>query len=632
MCGIAGLVAKRARPLGAILAMNDAQRHRGPDGEGYLVVDGERNKHCYGAGECPPEPVGQLAFGHLRLAILDPTPAGLQPFSTDGVDWLMHNGEIYNYRELRRELERAGHRFRTGTDTEVLLASYQEWGVDCFARFNGMWSAAIWDARRQRLVLSRDRFGIKPLHVAQCAEGLAFASEISGVLASGWLSAKLNRQSAVQFLRWANTNTSNETMFEGIEAFPPGHYAEIDIDHPTSYRPIPFYDLAEAVAAIDGEGTDAEAGFRDLLTSSVQLRMRSDVPVGSCLSGGLDSSSIVAIAAGQAQGPLATFTSTFAQQEYDESSYANIVNDAVGADPKPVRPCPEGFMEELGSLIRHQEEPFGSTSIYAQWCLMKEARQQGIPVLLDGQGGDELLCGYRKYYMFHLQSLIRQRRLTTAAAEVVRLARHGDREQWQIISGGSRYLPDSLQRRLWSVQDALSPEFARSWNDAESNLGGLGGSDIRSRQVTDVTSLSVPSLLRYEDRNSMAWSVEARVPFLDHRLVEYSIALPIEAKLSGGTTKAVMRNSLRGVVPAAILDRKDKLGFTTPMADWLAGPLRSLVADRLRRPTFAGGLVDGAAIVDEFEARASQGDLDVMTKIFRLFMFDYWMDQLGVEP
>lgn len=638
MCGISGLVARRSRNLDAVFAMNTAQEHRGPDGEGFLFVDG---LECHGGFS--PEAVfgrtlGQVALGHRRLAILDPTEAGLQPMSSpDGQMWVAHNGEIYNYLELREELRALGHTFQTETDTEVILAAYAEFGADCFTRFNGMWATSIWDNRTRRLILSRDRFGIKPLHLARLDDGLAFASEIKGILASGLVRPRLNHDAATQFLRWANTNTTTETMFGGIDAFPPGHVAIIDPDRPTAWEPKPYYRLvdqlptgsSDALSAVGAQ--EASEHFRELFCSAVELRMRSDVPVGSCLSGGLDSSSVVCAASRDVDVSLDTFTSGFDIRQHDERQWSDLVNRAVGATPHPVRPTAADFESELPALVWHQEEPFGSTSIYAQWCLMREARRNDVPVLLDGQGGDEILCGYRKYYMFYLKSLVSRRRLVAAAREAAGLVRHGDRNQWNVFSAGSRYLPGPLQDRVWSIESSIRPRFQSQWNRSESGLG-LSGSDITARQIADLERFSVPPLLRYEDRNSMAWSIEARVPFLDHRLVELAVGLPIERKLSGGVNKAVLRDAMRGIVPDAVLNRNDKLGFTTPMVEWLGGELRPLAEKRLGRNDFyAAPLIDGQHLVAELDGRLAKDDADGLAKIFRVLAFDAWAEQFEVE-
>lgn len=633
MCGIAGIVTDRTRDLAAIFDMNTAQAHRGPDGEGFLFTDGSSVKQTFSEGEARGHSHGFLALGHRRLAILDPSDAGLQPMpGPENTSWLVHNGEIYNYVELRTELAGLGHRFTTGTDTEVVLAAYAAWGTECFARFNGMWSLAIWDHRQKRLILSRDRFGIKPLHVARTNGALVFASELKAVLASGLVTAKLDRAVAIRYLRWASTNTGTATAFEGIESFPPGHCAVIDPRRPADWDAKPFYDLAQNVEEIDVSFDEASNRFRTLFLSSVDLRMRSDVPVGSCLSGGLDSSSVVCAATRELDHPLQTFTASFDTPLFDERKWSDLVNRAVGARPHSIRPSASDFERDFQSLVWHQDEPFPSTSIFAQWAVMHAARSAGVPVLLDGQGGDETLCGYRKYYMFYIQALLRQRQILKAGGQAFALVRKGDRQQWNFRKGGaSRYLPDIVQRRLMSIGSVLRQPYVADWDQSVSGLG-LANNSIIDRQIADVTHHSVPSLLRYEDRNSMAWSIEARVPFLDHRLVEFAVSLPVELKLSGGVTKSVLRHGLEGLVPDAVLNRNDKLGFNAPMAGWLFGALRPFVERRLSKPDLASGeVIDGQKLLAEFNIRADKQDWDALAKIFRVVVFDAWMERFEVQ-
>ncbi|HYE01186.1 MAG TPA: asparagine synthase (glutamine-hydrolyzing) [Alphaproteobacteria bacterium] len=624
MCGIAGLVSQHRRDMTAIVAMTEAQAHRGPDGQGFCIADGLQASFGRSRAEMAGRSHGQVAFGHRRLAIIDVTDAGHQPMaSDDGRLWITYNGEVYNYIELREELSREGVAFSGGSDTEVVLAAYRRWGVDCFARFNGMWALAIWDRDADRVVLARDRLGVKPLHVARDGDTLMFSSEIKGLLAAG-LRPRLDRAAAADFLRHGVVNHGDATFFEGVAAFPPGHYAVVPLDRAPALDPKPFWSLP-----LDGEEAVGEAEaverFRELFLSAVRLRMRSDVTVGACLSGGLDSSSIVCAAAREASAPLVTFTSAFKGGRYDERRYAELAIRRAGADPRFVFPEADGFVGALPSLIRTQEEPFTTTSIYAQNLLMRAAREAGVIVLLDGQGADEILCGYRKYMLFYAQELRRRGDWGGLLRHGAQLLAHGDRGVFRLAEG-VRYLPQGLRSRAEGLSASVRPGFAE-WG--ASRLAAEPGAGLAPRQADDLRRYSVPSLLRYEDRNSMAWGIESRVPFLDYRLVELLMRLPGHLKVSGGRTKALLRTAMRGLVPDEILDRRDKMGFETPQQEWLSGPLRASLERTLGGDAALSPLVDtrrALALADAggYWQRANRNAL------FRLFVLESWAQVFDV--
>lgn len=570
MCGIAGLLSIDVRDLNPIFGMTSVQAHRGPDGAGHVLFAEDGSPRLF--GEVPLDGAampGRLALGHRRLAIIDCSETGHQPMSyADGRYWITYNGEVYNYRELREELRMMGCAFHSGSDTEVVLAAFATWGTNCFTRFNGMWALAIWDAVEGVLVLSRDRFGVKPLHLRQQDEALFFASEIKGLIAASTDPVKANDQIIHDYLAHGIVNADTQTFFEGITSFPPGRYAVVSPqDLTVTPRVYWSLDLATYTETTFEESCDS---YRALMTSSVALRMRSDVPVGACLSGGLDSSSIVCLMAGMSAVPVHTFTARFPEPEFDEGEWARLVADAAGAQAHVSVPTEDALIADFEDVVWHQEEPFSSASLYAQWLVMRQARENGIPVLLDGQGADEILCGYRKFYAFHVLSLLRRGHLADASREILALLIRGDRGylRWH---EGARYLPRFLQRKTFTVDAFLRPEMRVLGGSTTVSLGGTD--DIGLRQLLDLRRYSVPSLLRYEDRNSMAWSVESRVPFLDYRLVEFAIRLPVEHKLRSGRTKAVLRSALRGIVPDRVLDRRDKMGFVTPQSRWMNGTL-----------------------------------------------------------
>jgi asparagine synthase (glutamine-hydrolysing) len=632
MCGIAGILSSEPMRLGAVIRMTEVQRHRGPDDLGYVFIDGQSSVFTQSSADSSRAEMARLALGHRRLSILDRSSAGRQPMSTQGDRyWISYNGEVYNYLELRQELQLMGFRFSTGTDTEVILSAYVAWGTSCFARFNGMWGMAIWDGRRRQLILSRDRLGVKPLYYVNLPHLLLFSSEIKGLLASNYVSPQLDQGVAIDYLKWATVNHDQRTFFKGIHSFPAGHFAEIDWDQPTEWKAEPFWSLTAPEHAASISMNDASDRFHEVFSDAVAKRMRSDVPVGSCLSGGLDSSAIVCVAnlLGMSdRKEFHTFTSCSPDPRFDERQWSDLVNVAVGATPHHVMPEPHRFLEDLEAVLWHQEEPFTSASMYAQWLVMSEARRAKVPVLLDGQGADEALCGYRKFYVFYLQELVQAHRWKQFLVELGQLLLHGDRGilRWR---EGRRYLPSRLQSRLWSLRNLLRSEMRKSWEMSTLQLSGRRS--VAERQVIDLLRFSLPALLRYEDRNSMAWSVETRVPFLDYRLVEFLISLPVSRKLARGRTKALMREGLKGVVPQQILDRRDKVGFVTSQEAWMKQEWSSAILHRFSSKHFRlAGFLRQESLVESFRAYMAGSRSVSQNDLFRVFILDAWMERFHV--
>ncbi|MBG53924.1 MAG: asparagine synthase (glutamine-hydrolyzing) [Parvibaculaceae bacterium] len=626
MCGIAGILASQPASLSMIGPMTRAQAHRGPDGEGFAFIGPDGHAHI--STQADHAHPSQIALGHRRLAILDTSDAGLQPMaSADGDHVICYNGEVYNYIELRDELSALGHIFRTGTDTEVVLAAYREWNVDAFARFNGMWALAIWDRCRQVLVLSRDRFGVKPLHVAHENGTLFFSSEIKGLLAAG-IRRTLNRARAADFLRWGIVNHTHETFYDSINAFPPGHYAVVRPSEPHTVTPVAFWQPPSdaKLASRQISSHEAEAEFRRLFDSSVSLRLRSDVPVGACLSGGLDSSSIVCHASRLLPSGhrLATFTSASDNPAFDERAWSDLVNEQCQAEPHTVIPTADGFSNDFDALLQTQDEPFPSASIYAQYLLMRSAHEAHIPVLLDGQGADEALCGYRKYIVYSLMEAYQNANWLNLLAGLGWWVAQGDKGLLN-LSEGVRYLPAFLRGgQADPMAGMVAPRFKEEW-DASQPASKLTTYRSSERQIDDILRFSVPPLLRYEDRNSMAWSIESRVPFLDYRLVEFLLELPTSLKINRSQTKALMRRALRGDVPDKILDRRDKMGFVTPQHSWMQGPLKDRFRHAFLSDTFSiGELISGTKASDLLSAEGYWAGVS-MNAAFRIFTLNRWV-------
>lgn len=570
MCGIAGILRVGGEPVppGLIDAMVATIRHRGPDGEGSYFAPG-------------------IAFGHTRLAIIDLSAASDQPFIDDEAGLaLSFNGEIYNYIELRDELKALGHRFRSDGDTEVLLRAYEQWGAECLPRLNGMFAFALWDNRKRSLLLARDRFGEKPLFITRSAKGLVFGSEMKAILAVRPELRRANRRALFRYLSRGDLDLDHETFFEGIDSLPGGHYLLVDHEGRGETR---RYWEARASEMPRGRNEAVER-FRELLFDSVRIRLRSDVPVGSSLSGGIDSSSIVATIHAQKSSRAVhqkTFSARFHSAAHDEGRFINIVTYRVDAEAHEVWVEPEQFIDAFERLQYHQEEPVASASPFAQWLVMGLAKEHHTTVLLDGQGADEILAGYDQAHGMFLAHWLRQGRLDRVARELLSYGRRyrGARDPLQYaayysLPGGFR---DRLVERYYRSAGVVSEELHREFAPDHVEGPAPFRDRLRNELVRWQTTTQLPEFLRYADRNSMAFSREVRLPFLDHRLVEFCFGLPADLLLRGATTKVILRDSMRGIVPDEILDRKDKLAYAPPQTQWNHGALKPWITTMLQR-------------------------------------------------
>jgi len=561
MCGIAGQFALDGGEADAALiaAMAERLAHRGPDGEG-----------CFFSG-----PVG---LAHRRLAIIDLSDEGRQPMpNEDGSIWVVFNGEIYNYRELRDELLAAGHSFLSATDTEVILHAYEEWGRGCLQRFNGMWAFAIWDGRRRELFCARDRLGVKPFYYTMAGGSFLFASEIKALRVHPDAGKRPNDRMLLAFLAWGVADHTPATMYDGVFQIPPAHVllvTESGVGEPERY-----WDF-EMNPTPRGAGIDDEAAARDLLnllTDAVRLRLRSDVPVGTCLSGGIDSSTVTALINHllRSESPESvgdrqkTFSVCFEDGRFDESRYIDTVVAATGVENRRTSPGTDGLWEDIERLLYMQDEPFASLSIYAQYCVMRLAQEE-VKVVLDGQGADEQLGGYIAYLVPYIRTLLGHGEILAALREVVGILRIHRSFFWWAL----RQVPVRSQRR--DLLLGSPPEVLRY-------AGTLD--EVLKREIT-VSNL--PLLLHWEDRNSMAFSIEARVPFLDYRVVEYLASLPLDQKIRGGVTKYILRRAIRGLVPDPVRCRSDKMGFVTPEEVWMRGELAPRVLELFSSSEFSG--------------------------------------------
>jgi asparagine synthase (glutamine-hydrolysing) len=594
MCGIAGFWGPPDRAL--LEAMNRIVGHRGPDDEGFFEAEA-------------------ASIGYRRLAIID-LKHGQQPMGNeDGRIQVVYNGEIYNYRELRAELIARGHTFYTDADTEIIAHAYEEYGPQCFARFNGMWGLAILDMRAERpkLILARDHFGIKPLYWAKSGDRLLFASEIKSILQDRAFVPQPNDQRIYEYLVWGLHDHDAETFFQGVKLVPAATYAVIDESG--------FAEHAYWQPQLSSDGTADLGTFRDLLKKSVERRLVADVPVGTCLSGGLDSSSIVCFMSellkehvpdSVSMGDrLKTFSAVFDGDPIDERAYIEHVLAVTGAEKHYIHPNSERFLEELDEFVWHQDEPIVSTGPYAQWCVMREAAKH-VKVLLDGQGGDELLAGYVPYQYVYLRQLLRERRFNTFL-----------REAWAARDVLLPLLRQRIgeRRKALHIHRLLKPQFLK---EVQAPQDKRSQDNLKLRLLQDLMMYSLPSLLRYEDRNSMAHSIESRVPFLDQELVEWVLKLPPETIIHRGWSRAILREGLKGVLPEKIRLRRWKVGFTTPEMRWLKAR-RAVIQSLFRSPAFCNRKYwNGLAVADAFRA-ACNGEVEESLFFWRALNVELWL-------
>ena len=572
MCGIAGIVSLKGVDPRLLMEMTHLVSYRGPSGFGFayaeqgkagiveVIHDENRPPDLVSRGVLPA-----IGLGNRRLAILDVSSAGNMPMQIDDGDYsITYNGEIYNYKEVRAELREFGCQFRTGTDTEVILQAYKTWGPACLERFNGMWSFALWDRPKQLLFCARDRFGIKPFYYALANEDFILGSEIKQVLQASSIPRTANSRTVFNFLEWGLLDSSAETFFDNVYQLPGGHSLTLELDSPLAPKISRYWELVvtpEREMSVEEATEEFQFRFRN----AVKLRLRSDVPVGVCLSGGLDSSAIISQA--NAIAPeirFRTFSACFDEKAIDERDYIAAMVSAVGAVSHKAFPKGREFWEHAKSIAFHQDEPIGSTSAFAQWCVMADARKSGTPVVLGGQGGDETLCGYQKYRYFYLWQLLRGGD-PNFLRELLLFSR-GSSTHWT-MSSIARYMPRAFSRPLSLLNRVATDDFRSQPHPQESRLGA--GTSIAERQKTDITYSSIPALLRHEDRNSMAHSVESRLPFLDYRLAEFSVNCAPSLKLRDGWTKWLLRNAMAQTMPDKVRLRKTKLGFDTPEAEWM---------------------------------------------------------------
>lgn len=542
MCGINGFTWEEPK---LIEKMNDVTHHRGPDDLGTYCQDG-------------------ISLGHTRLSIIDLSDQGHQPMSNeDQTIWITYNGEIYNYQSIRTDLIDMGHQFKSNTDTEVVIHAYEEYGLDFVKFFNGMWSFCIFDKINNTLILSRDQFGIKPLYYYMDSESFIFSSMISAILLHNIKTAP-NEHAIMEYLAHNLEDHDNYTFFVDIHKIPQDSLFiyHLKTKEHTTHRWYHHKNRKDVDAKI----------IRELFIESVRLRTISDVPIGSCLSGGIDSSAIVCTLNSILLSPFKTYSLISPGFSLDESEYVKEIGKVTNTNQFFTQITELDFLNDLVDFICAQEEPVTGMSPYAQYCVMKLAHQNQATVLLDGQGGDEIFAGYIYYFTYYFYELLKEWKILTLCKEILHYIAN-----WKNIYPIKMLTFCMLPERLkYPIFKKMGPSWINY--DLLEHTGNRCY-DPRWRRMTlqegltlTLYSTAIPHLLRWEDKNSMRWSIESRPPFLDVNLVEAALSLPSEAKLSNGKTKIIFKEALYDILPRIIRERKDKIGFAAPVDEFFRKP------------------------------------------------------------
>ncbi len=601
MCGISGIINKNDCKVsrGEIKKINDLIIHRGPDDEGYYF------------GE-------NFAFGHRRLAILDLSDAGHQPMEYKGRYGeyvITYNGEIYNYVELRNELIKEGYKFKSNTDTEVILACYDKWGEDCVNRFNGMWAFAIYDKKRGIIFCSRDRFGIKPFYYTEVGKKFVFGSEIKQLL-EYYPKRYVNKKILMDYLVVGLEEHTDETFFENIYKLGQSHNLIYNLKTHT-YQIKKYYDINidKDIKKLNlQESVDL---FKNKFINSIKLRLRSDVKVGTCLSGGLDSSSIAAIASREYQKQSnKKFTAIHAksiENATDESSYAKKVAEYCDIDLKIVEPSTEDFLKYLDEVIYTQEEPFGGASIFMQYFVFKKAKETGCKVMLDGQGGDETLLGYERYYPAYLISLD----IINAIKSFFFTVKNSKLSVKELAAYIIYFTNSKIRiKRLKSKHSYIKKEYFNLINKKILEEISKKYLQIRELQYYEIYKTQLPHLLKYEDKNSMIHSIETRLPFIDYQTMETALSLNNNFKISKGWTKYILRKVVNNYLPYNVVWRKNKFGFESPAKKWLS--------------RLDDNIIKHSKIINEIVDMIDLNNLDILSK-WKLFNIARWEKIYNVE-
>ena len=576
----------------------NALTHRGPDNGNSITINPKSDN----------ESNFQIYLGHRRLSIIDLQESSNQPFESDGYQ-MIFNGEVFNYLELKKNL--GEFQFKTNSDTEVVLRAYQKYGLECFSKFNGFWSIIIFDPKKNEVVISRDRFSIKPLYYLENEGRIYFSSEIKALKTLNF-SLSPNHLVLEYFLNQKLIDAQAETFYNEIKRFPAMQCWSINLS--TGKRiENPYWEYKAPEMARDYSGRKEQ--FRELLLDSLKLRLRSDVPLGTLLSGGLDSSAITTLIHKHLNDDIHSFSVVSDEEKYSEENFVDILVKEIGIKNKKLKFDQDLALENIKTVLHVQDEPYGSLSVVAQYLLFKQIKSEtDITVLLSGQGADEVLLGYKKFFFLHLKELMRKRKygklLTTAGSSYLK-GTTASEFSWK---QAKRYLPGKTD----SGTNFYKKELAKMpiWDYT----------NMTNRQIQDLDLYSVPALAHYEDRNSMAHQIEVRLPFLDYRLVNFLIHAPIEDKLKGGWTKYILRDAITEL-PEAIRWRKDKSGFTTPEEKWIQGGFGDKIIDYFTEGSRLEeeGLLDTNKFIDAVKGFKVNSKWLDYRDVFSVYISEMWL-------
>jgi asparagine synthase (glutamine-hydrolysing) len=632
MCGIAGIVLKQATDpdlVEKIISMSSALTHRGPDGEGFMIAAEKGmtphfhlQKQDYARRDLnyiprsdirTGEPNAFLAFGHRRLSIIDLSEAGHQPMcNTSGKTWIVYNGEIYNYIELRDQLKKAGHAFISQCDTEVILHAYKEWGFDCVQHFNGMWAFCIYDSEKQICFASRDRFGVKPFYYVNTPQSFSFASEQKAFVRAGIIAAKINGKALHHYLVNGLLENNTHNFFDGVEELWPGNNLIYDL-RTKEINAAKYFHLGDSIT-LSNEAPDEKNLIEKIsvtLENAVKLRLRSDVEVGTCLSGGIDSSALAILIAKHTVNPLNCFTSVFRGRSFNEELYADIVAAKIHGKHYKIEPTLEGFLKEADELIYSQDVPIWDTSTYAQYKVMELAKVHGIKVVLDGQGADELFGGYHHHFTAKWNNLLAHGKFIGALKDMKTSAK-------TIANPFAFYLKERLKQKYNFNQKHFSFFFKESFVKSHSVINPQSYfADVNSQLTNDIYETRLKSFLKCEDRCGMWHSVESRTPFSDDPdLINLMFSFNGNKKIQNGISKYLLREAVKKKLPPEIYSRYDKKGFETPMQDWMR-QVRPRLLSEIKSASFE--FVDYKKIDATNENNTFQNKL-----LFKLFVLSRW--------